>query len=104
MRRLLFVAAALLIGGPVLAQGYPNRPIKFIVPFPAGGSSDLIGRVVAHGMSEDLGQQVVVENIGGAGGRIGVESTSKAAPNGYTVGLATVSTLGMAPVLYPKLA
>jgi tripartite-type tricarboxylate transporter receptor subunit TctC len=104
MRRALVLLAALLIGAPVFAQGYPTRPIKFIVPFPAGGSSDLIGRVVAHGMSENLGQQVVVENIGGAGGRIGVEATSKGRPDGYTVGLATVSTLGMAPVLYPKLA
>ncbi len=97
------VAVIMLLATPALAQNYPTRPIKFIVPFPAGGSSDLIGRVVAHGMSDDLGQQVVVENIGGAGGRIGVEATSKGKPDGYTIGLATVSTLGMAPVLYPKL-
>jgi tripartite-type tricarboxylate transporter receptor subunit TctC len=106
VRRLLLtlLPALLLIGGAASAQTYPNRPIKLIVPYPAGGSSDLIGRVVARGMAEDLGQQVVVEDIAGAGGRIGVEATSKGAPNGYTIGLATATTLGMAPVLYPKLA
>jgi tripartite-type tricarboxylate transporter receptor subunit TctC len=106
MRRLtwLVLLPVLLIGAAVSAQTYPNRPIKLVVPYPAGGSSDLIGRVIARAMTEDLGQQVVVENVGGAGGRIGVETTSKGAPNGYTIGLATATTLGMAPVLYPKLA
>src|SRR5882672_5731553 len=80
--RLFAALCVLLISGEAVAQAYPTRPVKLIVPYPAGGSSDLIGRVVARGMTEDLGQQVVVENIGGAGGRIGVEATSKGAPNG----------------------
>lgn len=88
---------------PGAAQSYPARPLKLIVPFPAGGSADLVGRIVARKMSEGLGQQIIVENRAGAGGTIGVEAASKAPGDGYTMGLGTVSTLAMAPSLYPRL-
>jgi tripartite-type tricarboxylate transporter receptor subunit TctC len=104
MRRLLIAALAFAASISLAnAQTFPNRPVKLICPFPAGGSADLVSRVVAKNMSEALGQPVVVENHPGAGGRIGVDLTAKAQPNGYTVGLGTVSTLGIAPVIYPNL-
>ena len=87
-------------GAPALAQAqYPSRPIHLIVPFPAGGSSDLLGRALAKKMSEGLAQQVIVENRAGAGGTIGIGAVAKAPADGYTLGLGTVSTLGMAPVV-----
>jgi len=96
----LFAAAQ---GAPALAQAqYPSRPIHLIVPFPAGGSSDLLGRALAKKMSEGLAQQVVVENRAGAGGTIGIGAVAKAPADGYTLGLGTVSTLGMAPVVRAK--
>jgi tripartite-type tricarboxylate transporter receptor subunit TctC len=94
------VALALCLAwGTALAQPYPSRPLKLIVPFPAGGSSDLIGRALARKMGEGLGQQVIVENRAGAGGTIGVGAVAKSPADGYTLGLGTVSTLGMAPVV-----
>jgi tripartite-type tricarboxylate transporter receptor subunit TctC len=85
--------------GTALSQGYPSRPLKLIVPFPAGGSSDLIGRALAKKMGEGLGQPLIVENRAGAGGTIGVAAAAKSPADGYTLGLGTVSTLGMAPVV-----
>jgi len=85
--------------GAVLAQAWPSKPIRMIVPFPAGGSADLLGRVLSKKMSEALGQPVVVENRAGAGGTIGITAVSKAPADGYTLGLGTVSTLAMAPVV-----
>jgi tripartite-type tricarboxylate transporter receptor subunit TctC len=96
----LFAAAQ---SAPALSQAqYPSRPIHLIVPFPAGGSSDLLGRALAKQMSEGLAQQVVVENRAGAGGTIGIGAVAKAPADGYTLGLGTVSTLGMAPVVRAK--
>jgi tripartite-type tricarboxylate transporter receptor subunit TctC len=86
-----------------IAQAYPSKPIKLIVPFPAGGSSDLFARTIARKMVDGLGQQIVVENRPGAGGTIGVEATSKSAPDGYTIAWGTVSALALAPVVYPAL-
>jgi tripartite-type tricarboxylate transporter receptor subunit TctC len=80
-------------------QAYPSHPIRLIVPFPAGGSTDLIGRSLAKKLGEGLGQQVIVENRAGAGGTIGVGALAKSPADGYTLGLGTVSTLGMAPVV-----
>jgi tripartite-type tricarboxylate transporter receptor subunit TctC len=80
-------------------QAYPSRPVRLIVPFPAGGSADLIGRTLAKKMSEGLGQQVVVENRAGAGGTMGAGALAKSPADGYTLGLGTVSTLAMAPVV-----
>jgi tripartite-type tricarboxylate transporter receptor subunit TctC len=85
--------------GTALAQAYPSRPLRLVVPFPAGGSADLIGRSLARKMGEGLGQQVLVENRAGAGGTIGASTVAKSPADGYTLGLGTVSTLGMAPVV-----
>lgn len=85
------------------AQNYPTKPIRFIAPFPPGGSTDLLARLVAQKLSEAFGQQVIVENRGGAGGTIGVELAAKAPPDGYTIVMGHVGTFGANPTLYPKL-
>ena len=88
-----------------LAQAdYPNKPLRLIVPFPAGGSTDIVGRVVAQKLSERLGQQVIVDNRGGAGGTIGADLAAKAAPDGYTLSIGTTSTHAVAAGAYSKLA
>jgi tripartite-type tricarboxylate transporter receptor subunit TctC len=85
------------------AQSYPTKPIRFIVSFPPGGSSDLIARAIAPHMAGRLGQPVVVENRPGAGGMIGVDAVAKAAPDGYTIGLAAAGALSSNISLYPKM-
>ena len=85
------------------SQTYPSKPIRFIVSFPPGGSSDLIARAIAPRMSERLGQQVVVENRAGAGGMIGVDAVAKSAPDGYTIGLAAAGALSSNVSLYPSM-
>src|SRR5258705_6613686 len=82
---LVLVLAASGLSQAALAQSYPTRPVRIIVPFPAGGTTDIIARLVAQRMSETLGQPAVVENRGGAGGSIGAEAVAKAAPDGYTI-------------------
>ncbi len=103
MRRLaaaLFAATAVAaMAGPAMAEDYPAKPIRLIVPFPAGGGTDVVARVVANGMSAALGQPVVIENRGGAGGTLGADVVAKAAPDGYTIGIATSSTHPAAVVL-----
>ena len=92
--------------GAALAQTaatYPAKPVRFIAPFPPGGSTDLLGRLVAIKLTEAWGQQVTVENRGGAGGTIGVELAARAAPDGYTIVMGHVGTFGFNPTLYPKL-
>ncbi len=98
-------AAALLVASPAaLAQdNYPNKPVKIIVPFPAGGTSDLMGRMVATGLQKELGQPFVVENIGGAGGTIGTARALTFAPDGYTIILTGVGSNAVAHGLDPKL-
>ena len=86
MRRTLILASVLLAGSTALAQAdYPERPITMIVPFAAGGPTDTAGRLVAEAMTQALGQQVIVENVGGAGGTLGAARVAKADPDGYTV-------------------
>ena len=85
----LLLAAAILAPSPVMAADWPNRPVHFIVPFPAGGSTDVAARVVGDYLSRTLGQQVVVENKSGANGNIGIEFAAKAVPDGYMVLVAT---------------
>jgi tripartite-type tricarboxylate transporter receptor subunit TctC len=86
------------------AQTYPTRPITMIVPFNAGGPSDLVARVVGEHMSRTLGQQIVVENVVGAGGTMGSTRAMRASPDGYTVGLGQIGTHAVAVALYPNLA
>jgi len=93
----------LLWAGLAEAQTYPSKPIRFIVSFPPGGSSDLIVRAIAPRMGERLGQPVVVENRPGAGGMIGVEAVAKAPPDGYTIGLAAAGALSSNISLYPSM-
>ena len=87
---------------PVRAQDYPARPITLVVPFPAGGGNDALARVVAEKMSRTLGQQVVVENRGGAGGTIATRAVAKGTPDGYTILLTYTGTLCINPTLYPN--
>ena len=95
-------AAVSLTLPPALAQAYPGKPIRMIIPFPPGGATDILGRVLAQKLGNQLGQSVVVENRPGAGGAIGSEMTAKAAPDGYTIQMATVSTHSIGPALNPK--
>ena len=85
------VALAALSSTGVMAQTYPSKPIKLIVPFPAGGTTDIVARIVAQRMSETMGQPVVVDNKGGAGGAIGADLVAKAAPDGYTLLMHNIS-------------
>ena len=84
------------------AQTYPNRPITMIIPFAAGGPTDVLGRVMAQRMTEVLGQQIVVENVGGAGGTTGSQRVRQAAPDGYTFVLGTVGTHAQSQTLYKR--
>jgi len=101
MRKL--VLCLLLAPLVVCAQTYPSKPIRMIVPFPAGGPADIFGRGLAQGMSSELGQPVIIENIGGVGGVLGVERALKSAPDGYTLGFNSGSTLSIAPYSFAKL-
>lgn len=92
-----------LMSSAAAAQDYPSRPVTLIVPFAAGGSTDVIARVVAEAMRRPLGQSLVVDNRGGAGGSIGTAAIAKAAPDGYTIGMGTASTLAINPAAYKAL-
>src|SRR5947207_9043327 len=94
--------ASALASGWAAAQPYPNRPITLVVPFPPGGATDAIARIVQDSMSRSLGQQIVIENIGGAGGMIAAGRAARAAPDGYTVLLHQVA-LAAGMTLYPNL-
>ena len=85
------------------AQTYPAKPVRIVVPFPAGGSADVVIRLLAPRLSEALGQQVVIDNRSGAGGTIGTELVTKSAPDGYTVLVGTIGGLAVSPTLNPRL-
>lgn len=100
MKRFLVFAAACLLAATALAQqDYPNRPMRLVVPWPAGQATDLVGRVIAQKISEILGYQVVVDNRAGAGGMIGTDVVAKAAPDGYTLLAASSGPVTIAPLL-----
>jgi len=104
MRRIVLAAcAAALFSGLACAQDYPSRPVKIIVPFPAGGSNDIIARIVAQKLTERSGQNFLVENRGGAGGNIGAEVVASAEPDGYTLLLTAPPPLTINGSLYKKL-
>ncbi|HEY4133595.1 MAG TPA: tripartite tricarboxylate transporter substrate-binding protein [Alphaproteobacteria bacterium] len=97
------LAVATLTATAASAQTYPTRPITMIVPFAAGGPTDVIARIVGENMSKTLGQQIVIENVAGAGGTTGITRGAQAAPDGYTIMMGHMGTHGAAPALYPKL-
>jgi tripartite-type tricarboxylate transporter receptor subunit TctC len=96
------LAGALGLAGAASAQNYPTRPITMVIPFAAGGPTDVLGRVMAERMSQILGQQVIVENVGGAGGGTGSQRVARAQPDGYTFLLGTVGTHAQNQTLYKK--
>ena len=99
---LLAAAATFAAASGAWAQGYPTRAIKLVVPFSAGGSTDIIARLTAEQMRKELGQAVVVENVGGAAGALGTLQVKSATPDGYTLLIATVSTMIVYPAAHPK--
>ncbi len=102
-RTLLGTAAAAALSSPAIAQNYPERQITVIVPFAAGGPTDVVARIVTEHMSRALGQQMIVENVGGAGGTTGMARVAQATPDGYTLGVGNMGTQSAAPALYPNL-
>ena len=85
------------------AQAYPSKPVRMIVPFTPGGSTDVIARVIAQKISESMGVQVVIDNRAGAGGNIGVEMAAKSPPDGYTLVMGHIGTMAVNPTLYKRL-
>jgi tripartite-type tricarboxylate transporter receptor subunit TctC len=102
--RLILVASVALFGPGARADDYPDKPVKMVVPFPAGGSIDIVARLVGQELAKTLGQGVVVDNRSGAGGSIGTDAVAKAAPDGYTLLMGSASSLAANRALYRKLA
>jgi putative tricarboxylic transport membrane protein len=104
MKRLFAaVAVGMLSVTSALGQAYPTRPVTIVVPFAAGGPTDIIARIVGEYFSKSLGQQFIIENIAGAGGTTGITRASQATPDGYTIMMGHMGTHGAAPALYPNL-
>ena len=102
--RVAMALVPLVFAGPAFAQGnYPNKPVRFIVPFPPGGGTDIVSRLVTNKLSETLGWRIVVDNRSGAGGSVGMEVAARSAPDGYTLVMGQTSNLAINPALYSKL-
>jgi tripartite-type tricarboxylate transporter receptor subunit TctC len=95
----LSLLAATALGSAAQAQTFPERPVTLVIPFAAGGSTDVVGRVIANKMSDILGQQIVVQNVGGAGGSLGAGNVVRADPDGYTILMGTVATHALNPLI-----
>ena len=102
-RRLLAASMATLAASRTHGQAFPAKPLKIVVPFAAGGSADAMARILAQGMSMQLGQAVTIENRGGAGGIIGIDAVAKAAPDGYTLGLGNATGMSAAQFMTDKM-
>jgi tripartite-type tricarboxylate transporter receptor subunit TctC len=101
---LLSALLGLALAAGAFAQPYPSRPVRVVVPFPPGGTTDILGRLTAQKLGETLGQQFVVENRGGAGGNVGAEAVAKSPADGYTLLVGTIGVMSINPHLYTKLA
>jgi tripartite-type tricarboxylate transporter receptor subunit TctC len=95
----LMATSALVFGGEAQAQEFPDRSVTLVVPFAAGGSTDVVARIIGQKMSDDLGQQVIVENVAGAGGNLGADRVARAEPDGYTILMGTVATHALNPLI-----
>lgn len=98
------VLAANFLPGEATAQNYPDKPVRFIIPFPPGGSTDLTARIIGEAMSASLGQPMVLENRPGAAAAIGIDMVAKAKPDGYTIGISGVGATAIIPIIDPKLS
>jgi len=102
-RTILYLCALMPATGATIAQSFPSKPIRLVVGSVPGGGNDLVGRILAAKLTENLGQQVVVDNRGGANGIIGMELAARAAPDGYTFYMGTAGHLSVNPALYPEM-
>ncbi|MEI6319750.1 MAG: tripartite tricarboxylate transporter substrate binding protein [Pseudomonadota bacterium] len=99
----MLLAPAMVAAQPALAQAWPAKPVRWIAPYPPGGSSDLVARAIGNRLAEQLGQPVLIDNRPGAGGSLGTEVAARSAPDGYTLLLANIAPLAINPHIYPKL-